>query len=174
MTETLTEISSLSAEDVALTMRAIRDARSRIAEEVMTCNALRKRLEDELALIAQHEVDATKADRDRIAYFEGQLTAHLLNKRAADPNIKSIPTPWGTVSSVAQPPEYRRDDKALKEWMLANGWSKERRLVDIDWEGLKKACHVNAERQLVTDVGEIVPGVEVIERGPKVTVEVEP
>lgn len=155
-------------------MRSIRDARSRIAEEVETCDNLRSKLLGELDLVAEHEEQITRADRERVAYLEGQLTAHLLWRRQADPECKSISTPWGRIESRVQQPEYRRDDKALKEWMLANGWSRERRIVDIDWEGLKKACHVNADGRLVTDVGEVVPGVEVIERGPKVIVEVVP
>ena len=166
----------LSAEDVGWMMRSIRDAQSRIQEETVTHNNYRSKLLLEMDLIDEAEHAATKPDIDRIAYLTQQLEAHLLNKRAADPEVKSIATPWGTVSSRVQQPEYKRDDAVLREWAFANGyWRQQTKVIEeIHWDALKKACHVNTLGQLVTDQGEIVPGVEVITRGPKVTVEVTP
>jgi hypothetical protein len=175
MTPTAVEsVATLSTEDVGWMMRSIRDAQSRIAEAHMTHEAYRGRLAIEMRLIDEGEQHDTKEDLDKIAYLTAQLEAHLLNKRAADPSAKSIATPWGVVSSRVQPPEYKRDEPLLVEWAEGAGFTRLKSISSVDWEGIKKASHVRGDRLVMNDDGQIVPGVEVIERGPKVTVEVAP
>ena len=171
MTDVATAPVVLSAEDVHTMMRQLRDCRSRIAEEIATCDADRAKLQHDLMLVDEHQERVTKDDRERAAFLEGQLEAHLLNLRATDDRIKSVRTPWGDINSRQQPADFQRDDAVLKEWMLANGWTTTRTVTDINWEGLKKACEAKAGR-LVTPDGETVPGVDVVDRLPKVTIEV--
>jgi hypothetical protein len=175
-------VATLSAEDVALMMRQLRDARSRIHEEVETCNALRKKLEQDAQFIDAHEQAITKGDQARVAFLTQQLEAHLLNVRAAEPNVKSIATPWGVILSRTQEPEYKRDDKLLLAW--AEGYTfgdnhatpyvrvKETRLPD--WDAIKRHARVDEQGRMFTPDGEQIAGVEVIQRAPKVTVEVTP
>lgn len=163
---------TLSAEDVGWMMRSIRDAQSRIAETLATHAKYVAKLEAEIAMVYEAQHAAVKSDIDKCAYLEAQLTAHLLNQRAADDKVKSIETPWGRVTSRVQQPEYKRDDAALLEWALVyDDFTRMKTTTSIDWERLKAACHVR-DGKLVTSDGEVVPGVEVIERGPKVSVEV--
>jgi hypothetical protein len=170
-------VATLSAEDIGWMMRSIRDAQSRIAEEAETHAKYHYRLSAELALIAENFERATKEDKDKIAYLEAQLTAHLLNKRAADESVKSIRTPWGVVESREQQPEYIKDDAVLQAWADAyvdesGGTFLRTKATRVpDWEAIKMSCKVR-DGKLITFDGEIVPGVSVIDRGPKVTVKV--
>lgn len=167
---------TLTSEEVHAKMRQIRNAKSRIAEEIATCEIDRAKLRAELELVDEHQERVTKDDREYVARLERELQAHLLNLRAADDRVKSVKTPWGDILSRELQPEYIKDDAALLAWCQDSiaGFVRERVIYTPDWERLKKACHVNANGQMVTDYGEIVAGVEVIERGPKVTVEVVP
>lgn len=164
-------VAVLSDEDVALMMRQLRNALSRVAEETATCDSLRDKLHQELAMIEDHERKVTKADRDHIAYLEQQLTAHLLNVRAADDRVKSIDTPWGRISSREQQPEFQRDEATVLAWAEGTPFARTRPLTTLDWKALKEHCHVR-DGWLVTPEGEVVPGVEVVERPLKVDVEV--
>jgi hypothetical protein len=166
-------VSVLSAEDVGWMMRAIRDAQERIAEEHATHAKYFDRLEAETQQVIEAEARATKEDHAKIAYLTSQLEAHLLNKRAADPSVKSIRTPWGEVSSREQQPDYQRDEGVLLGWASVNAAVRYHAETVVDWELLKKRCHVTGDH-LVTPEGEIVPGVTVVERPLKVTVKCEP
>lgn len=177
MTDTAVEsVAVLSTEDVGWMMRSIRDAQSRISEELATHAKYRDKLEQEIALVNEGYLAAIKSDVDRVTYLTAQLEAHLLNKRAADDSVKSIRTPWGSVESREQQPEYVKDDPALLAWLQANHTEliREKTTLSPDWETIKAYCHPNANGQLVTPDGEVVPGVEVTERPPKVTVKVTP
>ena len=171
MTDTLAP-PVLTAEEVHTKMRQLRNARSRIAEEIATCDLDRAKLQEELRMIDEHQERVTKEDREFCGMLERELCAHLLNLRATDDHIKSVRTPWGDISSRVQQPEFRRDDAVLRQWASHDGrfW-KVRITEDIDWDALKKACEVK-HGQLVTPQGEIVPGIEVIDREPSVRVEV--
>jgi len=175
MTDTLAP-PVLTAEEVHAKMRHLRYARQRIAEEIATCDADRRKLQDELELIAEHQERVTKDDREFAAMLERELEAHLLNLRATDDRIKSVRTPWGDIASRVQQPEFKRDEDVLFAWAdeydRAN-FVKVTTHVSLNWEQLKKECHVNGDR-LVLGTGEVVPGVEVIKRGPKVSVELVP
>jgi hypothetical protein len=162
----------LAAEDVHMMMRQLRDCRSRIAEEIATCDADRAKLQHDLMLVDEHQERVTKEDRERAAFLEGQLTAHLLNLRAMDDRVKSIKTPWGDVTSRVQQPEIQRVEVVLIEWARGQGFTRTKTLTTLDWEGIKNACHVRGNSLVLTHTGEVVPGVEVVERLPKVTVEV--
>jgi hypothetical protein len=170
MTDTIAP-PTLTAEEVHAKMRQLRNARSRIAEEIATCDADRAKLQEELRMIDEHQERVTKEDREFCGMLERELSAHLLNLRATDDRVKSVRTPWGDVTSRVQQPEYKRDEHVLRTWMARTGWTTTREVVDFDWDLLKKESHVNANGQMVTNAGEVVPGVEVIERGPKVVVE---
>lgn len=172
----------LSAEDVHMMVRQIRDAKSRIAEEIATCEADRNKLRRELNMVDEHQERVTKADRERVAYLEGQLTAHLLNLRATDDRIKSIKTPWGDVTSREQPPEFERDEPVLLEWCHAmdntGGYPRLVRYFEepdpvVDWKAVKALCHVDGEL-LISPEKLPVPGVTVKPRPLRVEVEIAP
>ena len=163
---------TLTAEEVHTKMRQLRNARSRIAEEIATCDLDRAKLQEELRMIDEHQERVTKEDREFCAMLERELSAHLLNLRATDDHIKSVRTPWGDISSRVQQPEFERVEAELVEWAEGQGFTRLKTITSVDWDGIKKASHIRGDRLVLTQTGEIVAGVTVIERGPKVTVEV--
>jgi hypothetical protein len=154
------------AEELAFAMRVIRDAKSRIDEETLTAEKLRRKLLEELELVDQHVERITKADRERIAYYEAQAVEHLRRRQAEDGRVKSLPTPFGTVSSRVQQPEFQRDETVLELWAALSGNPAYIRVKhEVNWSAIKAACHVRGDK-LVTDDGEIVSGVTVVDREP--------
>ena len=66
-----------------------------------------------------------------------------------------------------QQAEYKRDDKTIIAWLKEKfGGRFVKTTESVDWAGLKDATGV-FEGAIVTEDGEIVPGVEVIERPAK-------
>ncbi|WP_031517742.1 host-nuclease inhibitor Gam family protein, partial [Desulfofalx alkaliphila] len=81
--------------------------------------------------------------------------------------------PYGTLKMRAQQPQYQRDDAAIKEWARVN---RPEALVPqepkLDWAGLKKAIRPVDGTAVDIDTGEVIPGIAIIERPPKFSVEV--
>jgi hypothetical protein len=80
--------------------------------------------------------------------------------------------PGGKLVLKTQNPEYTRDDKAVIAWAKANGLPQFVKVEEkLAWQELKDATAV-FEGHIVTEDGEIVPGVEVTNREAKFVVEV--
>lgn len=85
---------------------------------------------------------------------------------------ESYKLPGGKLVLKTQNPEYTRDDKVVIEWAKANGFGQYvKTKEELAWSELKDATAV-FEGHIVTEDGEIVPGVEVINRDAKFVVEV--
>ena len=70
-----------------------------------------------------------------------------------------------------QQTEFKRDDAAVIEWLKKNAGGQFVKTEEkLDWAGLKDATGV-FEGTVVTADGEIIPGIEVIERPDKFVVE---
>ena len=68
-----------------------------------------------------------------------------------------------------QAPEYPRDEDALVGWLEKNGMGGYVKITKkSDWAALKKVLKENGE-SMVTEDGEIVPGIRVEHRLPKFT-----
>jgi hypothetical protein len=84
---------------------------------------------------------------------------------------ESYKLPGGKLVLKTQNPDYNRDDKTVIEWAKANAPQFVKIKEELDWAGLKGATAV-FEGHIVTEDGEIIPGVEVTDREPKFVVEV--
>ena len=85
---------------------------------------------------------------------------------------ESYSLPGGKLVLKTQNPEYKRDDKTVIEWLKANGQGQFiKTKEELAWADLKGATAA-FEGHIVTEDGEIVPGIEVIERDAKFVVEV--
>lgn len=162
-----------NAENVMLAFRQLRDAQSRIAEERATAESMRAKIRKDLEAIDEWERTATARDVSFATFLTAQLEIHMRHRRAADPECKSIKTPWGEITSRAQDPEYTREEVPLREWAQSTGFMRPVKPVepDVDWAKLKKACHVKDGR-LIDPEGEVVPGVKVVEKPFKIDVEI--
>lgn len=80
--------------------------------------------------------------------------------------------PGGKLVLKTQNPEYKRDDKTVIAWVKANGLGQYVKTSEaLDWAGLKDATAV-FEGHVVTEDGEVIPGIEIVDREAKFTVEV--
>lgn len=85
---------------------------------------------------------------------------------------ESYPLKGGKLILKTQNPEYKRDDKAVIDWLKANNMPQYVKVKEeLAWADLKGATDI-FEGHIVTEDGEIVPGIEVVEREPKFVVEV--
>ncbi len=85
---------------------------------------------------------------------------------------KSYKLPSGTLRVKQLPPEFRRDDDTLLQWIKAN----KPRFVKIkempDWAGLKDLVQIVDDKAIDIQTGTVVEGVEVVAREPKFEVDI--
>ena len=85
---------------------------------------------------------------------------------------ESYTLPGGKLILKKQNPEYTRDDSTVIEWLKANKMPQFVKIEEkLDWAGLKAATGV-FEGNIVTEDGEIIPGITVTDREAKFVVEV--
>lgn len=85
---------------------------------------------------------------------------------------ESYTLPGGKLILKKQNPKYTRDDSTVIEWLKANKMPQFVKIEEkLDWEGLKAATAV-FEGNVVTEDGEIIPGITVTDREAKFIVEV--
>ncbi len=76
--------------------------------------------------------------------------------------------PSGEIIKKYPSPEFRRDNDKLLDWIKANNMNEYIEVKEAPkWGELKKTIQV-VGNQVVTEDGEIVEGVEVVERPPMV------
>ncbi len=81
--------------------------------------------------------------------------------------------PGGTLRKKYPAPQYKRDNKKLVAWLKDSGKNDLIKVSEsADWASLKKIIQTKDDL-VITEDGEIVEGVEVVERSPIFEVEVE-
>lgn len=120
-----------------------------------------------------HQLQKAMEIRDRtVAWAERGLRAYLDMVPAKRTKTQiSYELPGGKLVLKFQAPEYERDDAALVPWLKKNGMAE---LVKVkesaNWAELKKTLKEGPDGgTMITEYGEIVPGVKVIQREPKFT-----
>lgn len=155
------------AEWVINKIRRIRQEQKRETEEL---ERQRKFYDDQIAAI-EH-----RADED-VAFFEDILKGYF-QSRIDDGFTKKTKTkisyklPTGELILKHQEPEYKRDDKAVIAWLEQNSGEYVKVEKKLDWAGLKKKLTVSGNGCIDASTGEVVPGIEVVEREDKFSVEV--
>ncbi len=140
-------------------MRGLARIRARIATNNATADA-------DIAKVEQWVEDANKSLTNRAAFYEGHLEAFMRQERRRDPKTKSITLPAGTIKTTATKGTVEIDDPtAFFEWASADEVRAKELLrivpetIAPDKNALKKLDREGA--MLVTDEGELVPGVSV-------------
>ncbi len=148
-------------------VRKIAAARAAIREREELAKAEMERINEWLK-------SETQELQREVDFFTGLLEEYHKKQLANDSRAKTIKLPYGVLKMRKQQPLYQRDDAAIKEWAAKN---RPDVLVPqepkLDWAGLKKALQVAGDKMIDPDTGEAVPGIAVIERGHKFSVEVE-
>lgn len=141
---------------------------------------------------AVRKIAAKRAERDEmVSWYKAQIkkaeedtdkSTSYLEKLLAD-YFRTVPHkstktqdsytfPGGKLILKTQNPQFNRDEKTVIEWLeknkMTNYVKTEKKL---DWDGLKKVTDV-FEGTVVTEDGEIVPGITVEYLEPKFVVEV--
>jgi hypothetical protein len=98
-------------------------------------------------------------------YMRNEISKQL---EAGKKPKKTLSLPYGKISLKKQQPEFLKDEASLLEYAKDAGFVKVKE--STDWSTLKKNCVV-VDGKLYDTNGERVPGVEVIEREEKFTVE---
>lgn len=116
-------------------------------------------------ITAQTDFDTMNLERMLAEYFA--TVPHKVTKTQ-----ESYKLPGGKLVMKTQNPEFKRDDKAIIDWVKANGMPQFVKVKEeLAWQELKDATAV-FEGHIVTEDGEIIPGVEVVNRDAKFIVEV--
>ena len=120
------------------------------------------------------QLEKAKTIRDRtVEWAERGLRAYLDMVPAKRTKTQiSYELPGGKLTLKQQAPEYTRDDEKLVPWLKGNGMTE---LVKVkesaNWAELKKHLSEGPDGTMITEDGEIVPGITVEHREPKFTVD---
>lgn len=128
---------------------------------------------DELISFYEDQIRAVKEDADfKIGFIDRSLYAFFMSKPHQKTKTQEyVKLSCGKLVLKTQNPEYKRDDKTVIAWLKENQGGKFVKVKEeLDWAGLKAATGV-IDGRIATGDGEFVPGVEVVEREPKFTVE---
>ena len=145
--------------------------------------------DDRGAEYALKRIRETQAEVDKFrAYYDEQIakmqeradgisafyTAHLQRYFSHVPHkttktTESYELPSAKLVWKQQAPEYVRDEEKIINWLKESTNSDEFIKVkeSLDWAGLKKIVEVSGNDCIVSDTGEIVPGIRVEYREPK-------
>lgn len=138
---------------------------------------IRKAEADRAMWKAHYEAQMEKVNKaadDDIAYFTAKLEEYFATvPHKATKTQESYTLPGGKLVMKKQQPKFETDDEALVPWLEENFMGQ---LVKVkksaDWAGLKKVVTVDGDH-VVTDEGEIIPGVTVTQRPDVFKVEME-
>lgn len=116
---------------------------------------------------------------NRIAFFENKLAIYFGSVPHKETKTQqSYQLPGGKLILKKQAPEIERDDEKLIPWLRENYEGDYVKVKEtVDWATLKKAFASDDLIGLhgdhfITDDGEIIPGITVVERPDKFVVEV--
>lgn len=129
--------------------------------------------ENEIERINMWLDDINSELEQSIDFFTGLLEQYHRRIFEQDPKAKTIKLPYGKLKMRNQQPEYRRDDEKLLSWLKQTGKTDYIVVKESPaWAQLKKTLQVAGNALVDPETGEVAEGVEVVERGPKFSVEV--
>ncbi|WP_057768119.1 host-nuclease inhibitor Gam family protein [Cytobacillus praedii] len=111
---------------------------------------------------------------EKLVHYTNLLEQYMRNEVSKQLELgkkprKTLSLPYGKISLKKQQPEFQKNEEELLEYAKVTGFVKVKE--STDWASLKKNCVVSDGKLYDTTTGEEVPGVVVIERDEKFTVE---
>lgn len=127
------------------------------------------------SMINEYQEKIRKAEEklnNKLAFFEGQLHKYFQSvPHKSTQTQETYKLPSGTLKFKYLLPEFKRDDGLLLKWLKENSLSNFIKIEEKpNWVEFKKQVKVSGEI-VVTDDGQIVDGIQVIERAPVFMVE---
>lgn len=148
-----------------------------------------KRKQAEIDEVAEKQIERLKAQMERLEHWQEEAKKEYVERenfykhrlerymreevRKMQENgkkpKKTIKLPYGTIKLVKQQPEYQRNENDLLEYAESKGFVRVKK--DVDWAAIKNKAKVFGDKLIDAD-GELIPGVTVVDREDKFTVEV--
>ncbi|AEE95754.1 host-nuclease inhibitor Gam family protein [Mahella australiensis] len=101
-------------------------------------------------------------------YFES-LPATAV-KQTKTQKIYKLPS--GVLRLKQQQPEYLKDEDKLLEWVKTNKPQFVKIKESVNWSSLKELVATAGDKAVDTQTGEVIDGIEIVEREPKFDVEI--
>lgn len=118
---------------------------------------------DEQIRKMQERADGIKGFYTKHLYHYFETVPHKATKTQESYELPSAKLVW-----KQQNPEYVRDDEKVIDWLKKSDCAEFVKIKEsLDWAGLKKQVVVSNGECVMADTGEVVPGIEVVEREPK-------
>jgi len=147
-------------------IRKIAEERSETQRYINVCRSMILEYEEKIRSVEEKL-------KNKSAFLEGQLQKYFESvQHRITKTQETYKLPSGTLKLKYQNPEFKRDDTLLLKWLKDNKMNDYIKIEEkLCWSELKKSIDVSGNR-VVTEDGQIVEGVEVIERDPLFEVEV--
>ena len=123
----------------------------------------------------QDKIEKAKADLDRkTSYLTFQLQRYMETVKVKESKTqKTYKLPSGTLKVKLQEPEYKRDEDKLIAYLVCNNYTDYiQTVLKPKWADLKKNVVTKDGKAIIADTGEVIEGVEVIEREPVFEVDI--
>ena len=109
---------------------------------------------------------------DNIGFMENKLEHYARQLREDDPDLKTHKLPFGSIKFRSQRPKWNYDDEKLLEFSEINLSEVVKVEKKVDKRELKKRLDVAGDRAVVKETGQIVEGIEIIDRPEKLKIDV--
>lgn len=145
--------------------------------ELAEVRRLKMQLENKITFYKERLEKVQKEEEFIIERRNGKLAEYFESINEKDMKVtktqKKYRLPSGELVKKFPGPQYKKDDEKLSKWLETNQMSE---YIEVKkqakWGDLKKATKVVNGQVVIKDTGEMVEGVEVIERAPNFKVEV--
>ena len=104
--------------------------------------------------------EANKSLIQERAFFGAHLTAYLRKEREADPDTKSITTPYGKITSRTTQPKWDTEE-GLVDWLMNHNDTLIRVKYEVDKTELKKSFEIAGTQAIDPKTGEVVPFIQI-------------
>ncbi len=153
-------------------MRKIRHMKEKKRENKELAEEQIAEIKKEIAEVeAWLESENGKLDNS-IGFMESKLEHYARQLKEDDPELKTHKLPFGTLKFRAQRPKWEYDDGRLLEFSEANLLEVVKIEKKVDKRELKKRLDIVGGRAVVKDTGQIVEGIEIIDRPEKLKIDV--
>ncbi|KIL77697.1 host-nuclease inhibitor Gam family protein [Bacillus badius] len=122
-----------------------------------------------IEMIKEWGKEAKKEFMEKESYYATTLEQYLRSEvekqvEAGKKPKKTLALPYGKISLKKQQPEFVKDEEKLFEYAKQSGLIKVKE--STDWAEVKKQCQI-VNGVMVDENGEVIPGVQVVERPDK-------
>ena len=154
-------------------LKTIRELKDKQSDHERLAEKLISELKEEIQEIEQWRDQENEKLQNNIDFLESKLESYMLSLREDEPDLKTKNLPYGKLKFRAQRPKWKYDEDKLLEFLVNNKPDMVRVKRKPDKRTLKKKAEVSGNKAILTDTGELIEGVTVVERPEKFKVSVD-